>query len=145
MSNIYILHGPNLNKLGQRDPTFYGTEGMDEYLQKLRDAYPALNIVFFQSNCEGALIDYLQKQEIADSKGVILNPGALAHTSRALADAVGDLNVPVLELHISNIYAREEWRRTSFVAERAVGVISGLGLKGYALAVDFLLQAPQFG
>ena len=142
MPDIYILHGPNLNLLGRRATEIYGTKSMSDYLSELRAAYTDTNIVFFQSNHEGKLIDYLQRSELTYSKGVVINPGALAHTSRALAEAVADLSVAVVEVHVSNIYARESWRAQSFLSERVRGVIAGLGLQGHAMAIDYLLAQP---
>lgn len=139
MPNIHILHGPNLNLLGKRTPTIYGGQSMPAYLKSLRSQYPEANISYFQSNHEGTLIDYLQKPELTQSQGLIINPGALAHSSYALADAAAALNIPVIELHISNIYAREPWRRRSLLAAYVQGLIVGLGIEGHELALRYLL------
>ena len=134
---ILILNGPNLNLLGKREPEIYGHLSFDAYLPQLRDRFPLHDIAYFQTNHEGVLIDKLQE---ADSlyDAVIMNPGAYAHTSIALADCIRTISVPVIEVHISDISKREPYRRHSFSAEACVKCISGLGLEGYAKAVETL-------
>ena len=137
---ILILNGPNLNLLGKREPHIYGSQTFADYLDTLRRAYPSVSLDYFQSNHEGALIDKLHEVGFAaDYLGIVLNAGALTHTSVAIADAVGGIPLPVVEVHISNVHARESFRHHSFISAKAAGVIVGLGLKGYQLAVDFLI------
>lgn len=135
---ILILNGPNLNKLGQREPEIYGHRSFVELLSEWRERYVALELLYFQSNSEGALIDRLQASMQEDLQGIIFNPGAYSHTSLALRDALAYVETPVVEVHISNIYAREEFRRHSYISSVCVGVICGLGVLGYELAIDFL-------
>ncbi|MDR4988033.1 MAG: type II 3-dehydroquinate dehydratase [Bacteroidales bacterium] len=134
---VLIINGPNLNLLGKREPGLYGNLGFDEVLSDLRQRYPGVHIDYFQSNIEGELIDCIQS---ADGKyeGVILNAGAYTHTSLALGDAVKAVEVPVIEVHISNILAREHFRHISYIAPYCKGLISGLGTEGYRLALEAL-------
>jgi 3-dehydroquinate dehydratase-2 len=134
---IAIINGPNLNLLGQREPGVYGTESFGPFLEKLRQKYPDISISYFQSNVEGELINYLQEVGFS-SQGVILNPGGYTHTSVALGDAVAAIGAPVVEVHISNIAARESFRQLSYVSAKCKGTISGLGLAGYDLALQYL-------
>lgn len=139
---ILILNGPNLNRTGKRSPEIYGDEGFDTFVPALQRQFRAAFISYMQSNSEGELIDVLQKA-IADDDmcGVVLNPGAYAHYSLALADAVADAmecGLPVVEVHLSNIAGREEFRQKTLTGARAKGVIAGLGLDGYTLAVSYL-------
>lgn len=136
---ILVLHGPNLNRLGQREPEIYGTLTLEEVNTRIRQRGAQLGVVIecIQSNHEGVLIDHLHAA--ADSAaGVILNPGALAHTSIVLRDAVAAVSIPVVEVHLSNIYAREPFRRRSVISAACRGVVSGLGVSGYLLALDYL-------
>lgn len=136
MKKITIINGPNLNLLGKREPTIYGSEGFETYLDKLKSAYPEFEISYFQSNIEGELIDAVQKAGFSQD-GIIINPGGYTHTSVALGDAIAAITSPVIEIHISNIHAREEFRKISHVSAKAKGTIAGLGLDGYALALDY--------
>ncbi len=133
---IIIINGPNLNLLGIREPKIYGRTPFETFLEQLQMSYPIFSIHYFQSNHEGALIDKLHEVGFTYN-GIILNPGAYAHTSLALADAVSSIETPVIEVHISNIFAREEFRRQSLLAGRCLGLIAGLGLKGYELALEY--------
>ena len=134
-----ILNGPNLNLLGVREKSIYGETGFDSYLQQLRGQYPDVELEYFQSNHEGALIDKLH--EIGFScDGIILNAGAYTHTSLAIADAIAAITAPVIEVHISNVYARESFRHHSYLARNCKGVISGFGLDSYRLALESLLH-----
>lgn len=135
---IAIINGPNLNRLGTRQPSIYGSKSFDETLQELQSKYPNHTINYYQSNIEGELINALQQME-KEAEAIIFNPGAYTHTSIALGDAVAACAVPVIELHISNVQARESFRHHSYVSPHALGVISGFGLKGYELGIRALL------
>jgi 3-dehydroquinate dehydratase-2 len=136
---IAIINGPNLNLLGKREVDIYGGESFDNYLKTLRDKYANIEISYFQTNVEGELINEIQRVGFSYA-GIILNPGGYTHTSVALGDAIAAITTPVIEVHISNIFGREEFRKLSHVSAKAKGVISGLGLKGYELGVEYLLS-----
>lgn len=139
--NILIINGPNLNLLGRREPEIYGTTSFEVCLEELRSQFPSVDIRYFQSNSEGAIIDAIHSAGYEQGvDGVVLNAGAYSHYSLAIADAVAAVSVPVIEVHISNIFAREEERHQSVLSKVCRGVIVGLGLKGYALAVEALMQ-----
>ena len=135
---IAIINGPNLNLLGKREVDIYGAESFDTYLQTLQSKYASFEISYFQSNVEGELINEIQRVGFSYD-GIIFNPGGYTHTSVAIGDAVAAVTTPVIEVHISNIFGREEFRKLSHVSAKAKGVISGLGLKGYELAVEFFI------
>jgi 3-dehydroquinate dehydratase-2 len=147
---VFVLNGPNLNLLGEREPDVYGTKTIEdlEEMCRARGKELGLDIDFRQSNYEGELVEWLQDARRA-AEGVVLNAGALSHYSLAVRDAVVAASVPVVEVHISNIHAREEWRDTSVISEVAEGVIVGLGLHGYLLALDalavILVGGPEEG
>jgi 3-dehydroquinate dehydratase-2 len=136
---IAIINGPNLNLLGTREPDVYGSQTFEQYYEELRKKYPGVTFSYFQSNVEGELINELQRAGFS-SDGILLNPGGYTHTSVAIGDAVAAIKAPVIEVHISNIHAREEFRRLSHVSAKAKGTIAGLGLKGYELAVQFFIS-----
>lgn len=137
MMKVLILNGPNLNLLGKREPEIYGHVPFENYLSQLRQRFPQHEISYFQSNHEGVLIDKLQEADgLYDA--VVINPGAYAHTSIALADCIRAICIPVIEVHISDISKREPYRRHSFTAEVCVKCIFGLGLEGYAKAIESL-------
>lgn len=140
MKKILILNGPNLNFLGIREPGIYGSDTMDDCLSKLQEHFQGVTLEAFQSNSEGGLIDRLQATIADGTEGVVFNAGAYTHTSLALADCIRSLRVPVVEVHISNVYAREEIRHRSLIAPACKGVISGFGLGSYRLAVEALLM-----
>lgn len=135
---IAIINGPNLNLLGIREPSVYGSEGFDTFLEQLKQDHPQVQFRYVQSNIEGELIDALQQTGF-DHDGIILNPGGYTHTSVAIGDAIAAIKAPVVEVHISNVHAREDFRKISHVSAKARGTISGLGLQGYRLALEFLL------
>jgi 3-dehydroquinate dehydratase-2 len=133
---IQIINGPNLNLLGKREPEIYGSLTFDDYFHELQHAFPSVDLSCFQSNHEGELIDKLHEVGFT-ADGIILNAGAYTHTSIALADAIGAITTPVVEVHISNVFAREPYRQHSFLAPKCVGSIVGLGLRGYRLAIEY--------
>ncbi len=137
--NILILNGPNLNLLGRREPGVYGSRSFEDYLIEQRNRYPAIQIDYFQSNHEGALIDKLHEVGFAID-GIILNAGAYTHTSIALHDAIRAITAPVIEVHISNVHQREEFRHHSCISAACKGVICGFGLDSYRLAIEALMQ-----
>lgn len=134
---IAIINGPNLNLLGKREPGIYGSTSFEDYLVTLKNKYPQVDIHYYQSNVEGELINELQRVGF-DYDGIIMNPGGYTHTSVAIGDAIASIKTPVVEVHISNVHAREEFRKLSHVSGKSAGSIIGLGLKGYELALQFL-------
>lgn len=138
MKRISIINGPNLNLLGKREPEIYGNRTFEDYLEELRKRYPDVQFCYRQSNVEGTIVDYLQEEDGAD--GIILNAAAYTHTSIAIADAVKAIGSPVVEVHISNIFARETERQRSILSSACKGCISGFGLESYALATEALIR-----
>lgn len=136
---IQIINGPNLNLLGIREPEIYGKKGFEEYLHVLRNAFPNHRIDYFQSNVEGELINKIHEVGF-DLDGIVLNAGAYTHYSLALMDAIKSVNTPVVEVHISNVHQREEFRRHSVISPACKGVICGFGLDSYRLAIEAILQ-----
>lgn len=136
---IAIINGPNLNLLGTREVDIYGAESFDTFLPKLRMQYPDIRLEYYQSNVEGELINMIQEcAKWAD--GIVLNAAGYSHTSVSIGDAIAAISKPVVEVHISNVLAREDYRKTSFIASKCKGSISGLGLKGYVLAIQYFLD-----
>jgi 3-dehydroquinate dehydratase-2 len=138
---ISIINGPNLNLLGTREPGIYGTQTFDSYFEGLCRKFPGLQFNAFQSNVEGELINEVQQAGMGGADAIVINPGGYTHTSVALGDAIAAVKAPVVEVHISNIFSREPFRHVSHVSGSCRGVISGLGLMGYELAVRYLLAA----
>ena len=136
---IAIINGPNLNLLGKREIDIYGGESFESYLKALQDEYSNIEISYFQSNVEGELINEIQRVGFSFD-GIIFNPGGYTHTSIAIGDAIAAITTPLVEVHISNIFGREEFRKISHVSGKAKGVISGLGLKGYELALEYFIK-----
>jgi 3-dehydroquinate dehydratase-2 len=136
---IAIINGPNLNLLGKRETDIYGNQSFDDYLQTLKAKYPTADLHYIQSNVEGELINELQRVGF-EYDGIIFNPGGYTHTSVAIGDAIAAIRTPVVEVHISNVHAREEFRKLSHVSGKAAGSIFGLGLKGYELALEYFLS-----
>ena len=136
---IQIINGPNINLLGKREPGIYGSQSFDDYLVMLKKRYPEVEIAYYQSNCEGNLIDKLQEVGF-DVDGIILNAGAYTHTSIALQDAIRAIKAPVVEVHISNVHVREEFRHKSMISCACKGVILGFGLDSYRLALEALIN-----
>lgn len=137
---ILILNGPNLNLLGKREPDTYGSTSFDDYLKELKSSYEDIEFSYHQSNVEGELINELHIAQENAVDGIIFNAGGYTHTSVAIGDAVAAISVPVVEVHISNVMNREEFRHVSYISKNAAGVISGFGLKGYELAVKSLMK-----
>jgi 3-dehydroquinate dehydratase-2 len=137
---ILVINGPNLNLLGKREPAVYGTTTLADIENRLKKRFPNVQFEFFQSNHEGALIDQIQKAIDGTFDGVVINPGAYSHYSYAIRDALAALKTPVVEVHISNVYAREEFRRHSVITPVCKGVVAGFGDMGYELAVKFLVE-----
>ena len=138
MKKIIIINGPNLNILGKREPEIYGSESFEAYFKSLKEEFPSLELDCYQSNIEGELIDKLHEVGFSYD-GIILNAAAYTHTSVGIGDAVKGISTPVIEVHISNTYSREEFRHQSFISPNANGVILGFGLKSYALALQTFL------
>ena len=136
---IAIINGPNLNLLGKREPGIYGSTSFEEFLEGIKKKYANIDINYFQSNVEGEIVNELQRVGF-DYDGIVLNAGAYTHTSIAIGDAVAAIKTPVIEVHISNVHAREDFRKFSYLSAKVVGSIVGLGLKGYELAIDYLQQ-----
>src|SRR2546423_7834037 len=135
---LAIINGPNLNLLGKRETDIYGNKPFESFLKELKKKFPRVSFSYFQSNVEGELVNELQRVGF-DHDGIILNPGGYTHTSVAIGDAIAAIKAPVVEVHISNVHAREDFRKMSHVSGKAVGSIFGLGLKGYELAAEFFL------
>lgn len=136
---IAIINGPNLNLLGKRETNIYGNQSFENYLEDLKAKYPQVEFSYYQSNVEGELINEIQRVGF-DVDGIILNPGGYTHTSVAIGDAIAGIKTPVIEVHISNVHAREDFRKLSHVSGKSAGSIIGLGLKGYELAVQWFLK-----
>lgn len=136
---VAIINGPNLNLLGKRETNIYGNKSFENYLSELKDVFPNVAFHYYQSNVEGEMINELQRIGF-EYDGIVLNPGGYTHTSVALGDAIAALKTPVIEVHISNVHAREDFRKLSYVSGKSIGSIFGLGLKGYELAVKWFVD-----
>jgi len=142
--NISIIHGPNLNMLGKREKSIYGNLTLDELNKGILTSFEnQCNLNFFQSNFEGQIIEHIHELPVKNIQGIVINAAALTHTSIGLRDALLSISIPFIEVHISNVYKREDFRKVSFLSDCAVGVISGLGIKGYHYAVDYFLVNPS--
>ncbi len=139
LMKIQIINGPNLNLLGVREKSIYGSASFDDYLVDLRKQYPEIEITYYQSNVEGELINKLHEVGFSYN-GIIINAGAYTHTSIAIADAIAAINTPVIEVHISNVYKREEFRHSSMLASNCKGVIAGFGLDSYRLGIENFIK-----
>jgi 3-dehydroquinate dehydratase II len=141
MKKILILNGPNLNLLGKREPHIYGSQTFEDYFNILVAAFPSVELQYFQSNHEGALIDKIHEVGFdADYLGIVFNAGGFTHTSVAIGDAISGVKTPVVEVHISNVHKRESFRHHSYLSANAAGIVVGMGIVGYKYGVDFLLQ-----
>lgn len=136
---IQIINGPNLNLLGKREPSIYGNESFEAFFDDLKKRFPQVQLEYYQSNVEGELVNKIQEVGFSFD-GIILNAGAYTHTSVAIHDAIGAIKTPVVEVHISNVYAREEFRHKSIITAKCVGILSGFGMEGYAMALGFFNQ-----
>lgn len=145
MQRILVLHGPNLNLLGTREPSIYGADNLEQIDERLRTraATAGAELVTFQSNIEGVLVDRIQEAAREATTFIVINPGAYTHTSVAMRDALAAVKIPFIEVHLSNVFAREAFRHHSYFTDIAVGMICGLGAKGYELALEFALQAGR--
>src|SRR5690606_11867354 len=139
---ILILNGPNLNLLGKREPSIYGSESFEQFFEKLQRRFDTVDLEYYQSNVEGEIVNKLHEVGFSFD-GVVLNAGAYTHTSVAIHDAIGAIKTPVVEVHISNVYAREEFRHKSLITSKCVGIISGFGMESYALAVEYFKNTKQ--
>ncbi len=139
---LQIINGPNLNLLGVREESIYGNRDFDNFFEELKHRFPDVNLHYYQSNIEGELINKLHETGF-DFDGILFNPGGYTHTSVALHDAIAAIRTPVLEIHISNVYAREEFRHKSLITSRCKGLIAGLGLEGYALGIIYFLTGRR--
>jgi 3-dehydroquinate dehydratase II len=136
---IQIINGPNLNLLGKREPDVYGSQTFDTFFETLKKRFPDTELHYYQSNVEGEIINKLHEVGFGFD-GVILNAGAYTHTSVAIHDAIGAIKTPVVEVHISNVYAREEFRHKSLITSKCVGMITGFVMEGYAMAINYLIK-----
>ena len=144
MKKIIIINGPNLNLIGKREPDVYGNQDFENYFNRLKASYPDVELDYFQSNVEGEIINKLHETGFSFD-GIILNAGAYTHTSIAIADAIRGITVPVVEVHISNVFSRENFRHHSYLSEVCRGVIVGFGLDSYRLAIESYQAASLFG
>ncbi|GAB3648137.1 type II 3-dehydroquinate dehydratase [Echinicola sediminis] len=135
---ILIINGPNLNLLGKREPEIYGSQSFEDYFETLKSVFPAIDLYYYQSNIEGELVGKIHEVGFSYD-AILLNAGAYTHTSVAISDAIAGVSTPVMEIHISNIYKREEFRHKSIISKECIGMISGLGLKGYELGIKYFL------
>jgi 3-dehydroquinate dehydratase II len=139
---IQIINGPNLNLLGKRETSIYGSQSFDDFLEKLRARFPAIELFYYQSNVEGEIVNKLHEVGFTFD-GIVLNAGAYTHTSIAIHDAVGGITTPVVEVHISNVHAREEFRHKSLITSKCVGMLTGFGMEGYAMALGYLASKDK--
>ena len=136
---IQIINGPNLNLLGKRETSIYGSQSFEDFFAALKQRFPDVELHYYQSNIEGEIINKIHETGF-DFTGIVLNAGAYTHTSVAIHDAIGGVNTPVIEVHISNVYNREEFRHKSLITSKCIGLLTGFGLEGYAMAISYLLK-----
>ena len=139
---IQIINGPNLNLLGKRETSIYGSQSFEDFLEKLKVRFPATELYYYQSNVEGEIINKLHEAGFSFD-GIILNAGAYTHTSIAIHDAVGGIKTPVVEVHISNVHAREDFRHKSLITSKCAGMLTGFGMEGYAMALAYLINKDK--
>ena len=136
---IQIINGPNLNLLGKRETSIYGSQSFEDFFAALKQRFPDVELHYYQSNIEGEIVNKIHETGF-DFTGIVLNAGAYTHTSVAIHDAIGGVNTPVIEVHISNVYNREEFRHKSLITSKCIGLLTGFGLEGYAMAISYLLK-----
>jgi 3-dehydroquinate dehydratase-2 len=136
---IQIINGPNLNLLGKREPSVYGNQSFEDFLETLKKRFSTVDLQYYQSNVEGELVNKLQETGFSFD-GIVINAGAYTHTSVAIHDAIGAIKTPVVEVHISNVYAREEFRHKSLITSKCAGMLTGFGMEGYALAITYIMN-----
>lgn len=136
---IQIINGPNLNLLGKRETSIYGNESFDEFFVALKNRFREVDLYYYQSNVEGEIVNKLHETGF-DFSGIVLNAGAYTHTSVAIHDAIAGIKTPVVEVHISNVYSREEYRHKSLITSKCIGLLTGFGLEGYAMAITYLMN-----
>ena len=141
---IQIINGPNLNLLGKRETSIYGDQSFEDFFESLKKRFPQVELHYYQSNVEGELVNKLHEVGFSFD-GIVINAGAYTHTSVAIHDAIGGIKTPVVEVHISNIHARETFRHTSLITSKCAGMLTGFGLEGYAMAINYLLASPKAG
>lgn len=139
--NIQIINGPNLNLLGKRETSIYGSQSFEEFFETLKGRFPDHTLHYYQSNVEGEIVNKLHEVGFSFD-GIVINAGAYTHTSVAIHDAIGGIKTPVVEVHISNVYAREEFRHKSLITSKCAGMLTGFGMEGYAMALNYLI-APR--
>jgi 3-dehydroquinate dehydratase-2 len=139
MKKIQVINGPNLNLLGKREPSVYGSQGFDDFFPELKKRFDNCFLQYYQSNVEGEIVNKLHEVGFSFD-GIVLNAGAYTHTSIAIHDAIAAIKTPVIEVHISNVYAREEFRHTSLITSKCAGLITGFGLEGYAMAIGYFIN-----
>lgn len=136
---IQIINGPNLNLLGKRETSIYGSESFEDFFAALKKRFPDADLHYYQSNVEGEIVNKLHETGF-DFSGIVLNAGAYTHTSVAIHDAIAGIKTPVVEVHISNVYSREEFRHKSLITSKCIGLLTGFGLEGYAMAISYLMN-----
>lgn len=136
---IQIINGPNLNLLGKRETSIYGSESFEDFFGNLKKRFPEVDLHYYQSNVEGEIVNKLHETGF-DFSGIVLNAGAYTHTSVAIHDAIAGIKTPVVEVHISNVYSREEFRHKSLITSKCIGLLTGFGLEGYAMAISYLMN-----
>ena len=139
---IMIVNGPNLNLLGTRETSIYGAQSFEQFFKSLRDRFQDLDLHYFQSNVEGEIINKLHETGFSFD-GIVLNAGAYTHTSVAIHDAIGAIKTPVIEVHISNVYGREEFRHKSLITSKCIGLLTGFGMEGYAMAINYFVTRSR--
>lgn len=139
---IQIINGPNLNLLGKRETSIYGNQSFEQFLDQLKARFPTVELSYYQSNVEGEIVNKLHEVGFSFG-GIIINAGAYTHTSVAIHDAIGGITTPVVEVHISNVYAREEFRHKSLITSKCAGMLTGFGMEGYAMALAFLINREK--
>lgn len=139
---IIIVNGPNLNLLGKREPSIYGSQSFEQFFETLKNRFPGVELHYYQSNVEGEIVNKLHETGFSFD-GIVLNAGAYTHTSVAIHDAIGAISTPVIEVHISNVYNREEFRHKSLITSKCIGLLTGFGMEGYAMAINYFVTTKD--